>query len=626
MMKSLRELAREYAKNVIDRESYRNSRRELIQGISAGKIEVEVHEYLAPLEIFSEELDETNENLITQITRPKQNKTLTPTSERPEKPQTNVEPKPVPSPAEPSTGIFKRRNILIIVGAIIVLCILILTILLFSITEDKPSTTIDLPIVQSSAGQALIIDFIRQKNWTQENMDVFVASWQQMSAQEQTAAFSSPEMKRLINTIYQQLLDERALLSLGDVENAVANQHMLVNFAEQLGIEDKRLKVLEPNPVTYIEAETGQLSMVDTVDSGTEPAESGINTIAEIATEDESNFLSADTESQALQYQESAAESPQETQETMASDDHQIETTPEIAPEQHGSPEETPVQEIPVQETPVQEIQVKEINVEQPTTKTVAQKISNKAACKTSLVKSRKPYCRDIIEGVGNGPTMVVIKSGEFTMGGKNGDEQPAHTVTINSHFAMSVHEISFAEYDVFCQSKNTACPKQPWSGKNYPVVNITHSDATTYTEWLSKETGQSYRLPSEAEWEYAARAGTKSEYPFGDEILISHAVFSDKKKLSAPLPKSDRSINKNKFRLYHMVGNVREWVSDTWHDGYSGAPGDGSARIDTSVNQYIVRGGSYADPANALRSGAREKLSSADNYTGFRVLQELSE
>ncbi|MCH8262641.1 MAG: SUMF1/EgtB/PvdO family nonheme iron enzyme [Proteobacteria bacterium] len=496
--------------------------------------------------------------------------------------------------------------------------ILILVILLFPTVEDKPSTNIDRPIVQSSAGQGLIIDFIQQKNWTQENLDVFVTSWQQMSAQEQTAAFSSLEMKRLINTIYQQLLDERALLSLGDVENAVANQHMLVNFAEQLGIEDKRLNVFEPEPVTHIEAETMQPSMVDTVDSGTILTESSSEAVTEIATEDESDLLAGDTESQSPESQSADAKTPQET---MASDDQQIETAPETASEQHESLQETPAQEIPVQET-----QVKEINAEQSAPKTITQKTLSKAACKTSLVKSRKPYCRDKIKGIGNGPTMVVIRGGEFTMGGKYKDEQPAHTVTINSHFAMSVHEISFGEYDVFCQSKNTPCPKQPWSGKDYPVVNITHSDATTYTEWLSEKTGQSYRLPSEAEWEYAARAGTKSEYPFGDEILITHAVFSDKKKLSAPLPKFDRSINKNKFRLYHMVGNVREWVADTWHDDYSGAPVDGSAYVDTGINQYLVRGGSYADSAEALRSGARQKLLSADNYTGFRVLQELAE
>ena len=622
MMKNLRELAREYAQNNIDRESYRNSRRKLIQGICAGEIEVKAHEYLAPLETFSEELDDTTENMITEIVQQAKNtKPVATIPKKPETPQAKVELKPAPSPAESSAGNFKQKNILIGAGTIIVLSILILVILLFPTVEDKPSTNIDRPIVQSSAGQGLIIDFIQQKNWTQENLDVFVTSWQQMSAQEQTAAFSSLEMKRLINTIYQQLLDERALLSLGDVENAVANQHMLVNFAEQLGIEDKRLNVFEPEPVTHIEAETMQPSMVDTVDSGTILTESSSEAVTEIATEDESDLLAGDTESQSPESQSADAKTPQETQETMASDDQQIETAPETASEQHESLQETPAQEIPVQET-----QVKEINAEQSAPKTITQKTLSKAACKTSLVKSRKPYCRDKIKGIGNGPTMVVIRGGEFTMGGKYKDEQPAHTVTINSHFAMSVHEISFGEYDVFCQSKNTPCPKQPWSGKDYPVVNITHSDATTYTEWLSEKTGQSYRLPSEAEWEYAARAGTKSEYPFGDEILITHAVFSDKKKLSAPLPKSDRSINKNKFRLYHMVGNVREWVADTWHDDYSGAPVDGSAYVDTGINQYLVRGGSYADSAEALRSGARQKLLSADNYTGFRVLQELVE
>ena len=616
-MKNLRELAREYAQNNIDRESYRNSRRELIQGICAGEIEVEAHEYLAPLETFSEDLDDTTENMITEIVQQAKKTKPAATPKKPETPQAKVEPKPAPSPAEPSIGNFKQKNILIGAGAIIVLCILLLVILLFPTAEDKPSTKIDLPVVLSSAGQGLIIDFIQQKNWSQENLDVFVTSWQQMSDQEQTTAFSSLEMKRLINTIYQQLLDERALLSLGDVENAVANQHMLVNFANQLGIEDKRLKVFEPDPVTQIETEiteateTGQPSMVDTVDSGTILTDSGNETVTE--TDNENVLLSANTESQNPESESALAES---LQETTATNDHQIETTPEITPEQQSSVEEIPTQEIPD----------KEINVEQPAPKTITQKTLNKAACKASLVKSRKPYCRDKIEGVGNGPTMVVIRSGEFTMGGKNKDEQPAHTVTINSHFAMSVHEISFGEYDVFCQSKNTPCPKQPWSGKDYPVVNITHSDATTYTEWLSEKTGQSYRLPSEAEWEYAARAGTNSKYPFGDEILITHAVYSDKKKLSAPLPKSDRSINKNKFRLYHMVGNVREWVADTWHDGYSGAPVNGSARVDTGVNQYVVRGGSYADSAEALRSGARNKSSSADNYTGFRVLQELSE
>ena len=109
---------------------------------------------------------------------------------------------------------------------------------------------------------------------------------------------------------------------------------------------------------------------------------------------------------------------------------------------------------------------------------------------------------------------------------------------------------------------------------------------------------------PSESEWEYAARGGTTTPYPFGDEILISDAVFSDRKQLNAPLPKTDRSVNRNKFKLYHMVGNVREWATDDWHEGYDGAPSDGSARNNSGTPMRVIRGGSYADSAEALRSG----------------------
>ena len=120
---------------------------------------------------------------------------------------------------------------------------------------------------------------------------------------------------------------------------------------------------------------------------------------------------------------------------------------------------------------------------------------------------------------------------------------------------------------------------------------------------------------------------GTTTPYPFGDEILISDAVFSDRKQLNAPLPKTDRSINRNKFKLYHMVGNVREWATDDWHEGYDGAPSDGSARNNSGTPMRVIRGGSYADSAEALRSGAREKqvADTKDEFTGFRIVQELS-
>jgi len=162
--------------------------------------------------------------------------------------------------------------------------------------------------------------------------------------------------------------------------------------------------------------------------------------------------------------------------------------------------------------------------------------------------------------------------------------------------------------------------------GKDYPVVNVSWVDVQEYLKWLTEQTGNIYRLPSEAEWEYAARAGTKTTYPFGDEVLITDAVFSDRKQLSSPLPKTDRSINRNKFRLYHMMGNVREWVADNWQDNYSAATNDGSL-YENGGQLRVVRGGSYNDNADALRSGAREKLTAdtKDKFTGFRILQEIS-
>ncbi|MEE8327950.1 MAG: SUMF1/EgtB/PvdO family nonheme iron enzyme [Nitrosomonadaceae bacterium] len=596
-MKSLHELAREFAENVIDRDNYRKSRSELIQGICAGKIEVKAGEYLAPFESSPDDTESTRENIITQISREEKDTATVPGYQSTQKSAQKPEPVQRQNTVKsyPPSGNNKQKKFFIATAIIVLLCGITLLILLLPDSIDVPPSDINNQVAQHSTGQILIIDFIQKKNWTEDNLDLFVTSWQQLSDEERTGVQASPEMKRLVNTIYQQLLDERALLSLGDIENAVANQQLLVNFADQLGIDDARLTVLEPE------------LQVDT-----EIVEIETETIIEATVDPEVEIV--------------AEEITDETEEELMVEE--IDAMAAVTDEPLDTYSSTTITESPdtLEETPQQEIPVQKVNTEPEEINKPVQKSANKASCKTSLVKSRKPFCRDKIEGVGNGPTMVVIRSGKFTMGGKNNNEQPVHSVTISSPFAMSVHEISFGDYDSFCQSTKSTCPKQPWSGKDYPVVSITHSEATAYADWLSEKTGQTYRLPSEAEWEYAARAGTKTEYPFGDEILITNAVFSDRKKLSAPLPKSDRSINRNKFRLYHMVGNVREWVADTWRDSYSGAPDDGSARIDSGINEYVIRGGSYTDSANALRSAARDKSSSADNYTGFRVMQELSE
>ncbi len=211
-------------------------------------------------------------------------------------------------------------------------------------------------------------------------------------------------------------------------------------------------------------------------------------------------------------------------------------------------------------------------------------------------------------------------------MGGTEVTELPIHEITISYPFAMSIHEVTSGEYQQFCDDTGKQMPSQPWIGKDYPIVNITWDDAVAYSDWLSAKTSKTYRLPSESEWEYAARAGTTTIFPFGDSIDRTDAIYADAAQISPPLAKTDRSINYNSFRLYHMPGNVREWVADSWQDDYTEAPGNGGIRNDGDTNAHVVRGGSYGDIANALRSGARIKQTTdaADNFTGFRVIQEL--
>jgi formylglycine-generating enzyme required for sulfatase activity len=192
----------------------------------------------------------------------------------------------------------------------------------------------------------------------------------------------------------------------------------------------------------------------------------------------------------------------------------------------------------------------------------------------------------------------------------------------------MSVNEVSFAEFNAYCTAAGARCPENPWGGADYPVVLVSWNEAVAYTEWLSAQTGRRYRLPSEAEWEYAARARTTSQYPFGDIVTPIAARSSANGTVDSPLANGDRSVNRNDFRLYHMVGNVREWVADGWQADYAGAPGDGSARTAVSSTSRVVRGGAYSDGARQLRSAARLSLepTASDRMTGFRVVRELDE
>ena len=228
-------------------------------------------------------------------------------------------------------------------------------------------------------------------------------------------------------------------------------------------------------------------------------------------------------------------------------------------------------------------------------------------------------------------PEMVVLPKGVFLMGSPEEEgrwyaEGPQHTVTIGYRFALGRYPVTFAEYDHYCTAERRKKPKdEGWGRRRRPAINVSWDDAVAYCVWLSRETGQHYRLPSEAEWEYACRAGTTTRYACGDEITSSDANFSGTIGKTTDVG----TYPANPWGLFDMHGNVWEWVEDVWHDSYRGAPSDGlpwrRANEDSS-GSHTIRGGSYDKASKFLRSvyrvGNRPNLKY--KYVGFRVARTV--
>jgi formylglycine-generating enzyme required for sulfatase activity len=235
-------------------------------------------------------------------------------------------------------------------------------------------------------------------------------------------------------------------------------------------------------------------------------------------------------------------------------------------------------------------------------------------------------------------PTMVVVPAGNFTMGSPtteaiaDTDEFPQHPVTIAKPFAVAKFEVTFDNWDT-CYELG-GCRIRPddygWGRGNRPVILVNADDALQYVNWLSKQTGKTYRLLSEAEWEYAARAGSTTDYSWGDDIKKDGNAMADcfscgsqwDDKQTAPVG----SFLPNAFGLHDMLGNAWEWVADCYHDSYDGAPTDGSAWTAGDCNQRVIRGGSWGDPPQILRSAYRLRGPVGNRYDGlgFRVARTL--
>ena len=278
----------------------------------------------------------------------------------------------------------------------------------------------------------------------------------------------------------------------------------------------------------------------------------------------------------------------------------------------------------------------------------------------------------------GKTPAMVVIPTGSFQMGAPANEEDhtdaetPQHTVTISKGFAMARTAVTVGEFREFVRASgyvpdsirlggasvydersgalrddSDATWQDDYAGRKaddkLPVVNVSWNDAKAYADWLGQRTGKVYRLPSEAEFEYALRGGTRTRYWWGDDVPTrqvenltgsgdrsrsgrrwSHAFRNYRDGYWGPAPVM--SFAANPFGLYDINGNVSEWTQDCWHDNYVRAPNDGSAWINPGCRSHVVRGGSWGSSPDqvdsAYRQGADGELRSG--RVGFRVVREL--
>lgn len=266
-------------------------------------------------------------------------------------------------------------------------------------------------------------------------------------------------------------------------------------------------------------------------------------------------------------------------------------------------------------------------------------------------------------------PEMVVLPVGSYRMGSpsnewaRRDDEGPVHKVTIAAPFALGVYEVTVAEFGQFADEEGyrqgRSCrtyeygeyghrgrdwrnPGFDQSGR-HPVVCVNWNDAQAYAAWLSRKTGEEYRLPSESEWEYAARAGTARAQPWrgtsrqcsnangGDAILeerysewpLAVASCRDGHVHTAPAG----SLGANGWGLHDMLGNVGEWTEDCWNDSYAGSPSDGSAWEHGECDMRVLRGGSWLHSPAILRTAKRfpESSGNRSNFFGFRVARTLT-
>ncbi len=273
-------------------------------------------------------------------------------------------------------------------------------------------------------------------------------------------------------------------------------------------------------------------------------------------------------------------------------------------------------------------------------------------ALRSRLTNASRSMATELIQRGGlKLPRMVEIPAGSFVMGEESEDgssfSRPARSVTIGKAFHVSQFEITFSQYDQFASAVGRPLPDdEGWGRDNRPVINVTWEDALAYAAWLTdtvraeSPSAPAYRLPTEAEWEYVARAGTTGRYGFvesGEADLCAYANHADvslgslavNRSCSDVMPSMTAPVgtyNANAFGVNDTHGNVAEWVADCWNESYERAPSNGSAWLSGLCSRRVVRGGSWFDSPEALRVYSRSwnHIGFGDETIGFRVVQDV--
>ncbi|UTF60523.1 SUMF1/EgtB/PvdO family nonheme iron enzyme [Gilvimarinus sp. DA14] len=252
-----------------------------------------------------------------------------------------------------------------------------------------------------------------------------------------------------------------------------------------------------------------------------------------------------------------------------------------------------------------------------------------------TLSPSREPGSefQDSLASGGKGPLMTVIPAGRFNMGGPETSASPIHPVVLDSPIAVSKYEITFAEYERFARHQSMPLPgDNRWGREQRPVINVSWEEAQLYAQWLSQQTGKNYRLPTEAEWEYAAKAGKNTAYWWGDNPEDAGGKANCRRHCDSEYTGLFRgetapvgSFAANEFGLYDTAGNVAEWVADCYRDNYDNATTATTAYQQENCPARVVRGGSMNDDAEAVNTYSRRFQPQHTYHTdiGIRLVVE---